>query len=252
MFEGGTRINGQAGQPKVSIITVVYNAAPLFKQYMANVLPYLNNDDVELVMIDGNSTDGTLGLLQEYNDRIDYWRSEPDDGIYDAMNKAITYSQGKWMFFLGMDDNLMDGFHNMVADLKDARTIYYGNTVYYGTPYRKVYDDYYLTKLNLVHQSIFYPRAVFNKYRYDTKYKVYADYHLNLRLWHDQDFKFVYRDHWVAGFPEGGFSSTAADPVFERDRDRLFKKYLGKKAYYRYLNRTLGWFKTLIRMVTNG
>lgn len=251
MTEGGQRLQGNTNQPRLSIITVVYNAAPLFGQYMANVAPYLNAD-VELVMIDGGSTDGTIDLLKTHSDKIDYWRSEPDKGIYDAMNKAISHTKGQWVYFLGIDDSLRDGFPAMVNELQDARTIYYGNTIYYGKPFGKQYDDYFLTKLNLVHQAVFYPRAVFDKYRYDTKYKVYADYHLNLRLWNDTDFQFSYRPHLVAGFPEGGFSSTATDPAFAQDRDRLFKQYLSRKAYYRYLNRTLGWFKTLIRVVTNG
>lgn len=251
MTEGGKRLTGHIKQPKVTIITVVFNAAALFEQYMANVIPFCN-DEVELVMIDGNSTDGTLELLQNNSDKIDYWRSEPDKGIYDAMNKAVKFARGQWLYFLGMDDTLMEGFPAMIADLQDAHTVYYGNSIYYGKLFKKVYDSYFLTKLNIVHQVIFYPRSVFDKYDYDSKYKVYADYYLNLRLWHNPQFKFEYRDHLIAGFPEGGFSTHTKDLVFEQDRDMLFKKYLGAKAYYRYLNRTLGWFKTIIRFVANG
>ena len=251
MIAGGKRLTGNTQQPKLSIVTATYNAAAFLPAYFINVTPYLN-DDVELVIIDGGSTDGTIELLQKHSDKIAYWLSEPDNGIYDAMNKAIRHTLGRWIYFLGADDSLMDGFGAMVAELQNESTVYYGATLFYGKPYHKIYNDYYLTKMNLVHQSLFYPRAVFEKYRYDARYPVYADYYLNLQLWHDPDFRFEYRDHLVAGFPEGGYSFYAKDPQFELDRDSLFRKYLSRYAYYRYLNRTLGWFKTLLRLLANG
>lgn len=250
MKTGGKRLNGATKQPGVSIITVLFNAAPLLDAYFTNVTPYLG-DDVELVIIDGNSTDGTLNILEQHNHTIDYWLSEPDQGIYDAMNKAIKKAKGRWLFFLGADDYLMDGFTRMVAELQDEQTVYYGNTMFYGKPHTRVYDAYFLTKLNFVHQSLFYPRRVFDKYSYDTRFKLYADYYLNLQLWADADFRFEHRSHMVAGFNEGG-ASAQEDPLFLQQRDALFKKYLGRKPYYRYLNRNLGWFKTLIRIITNG
>ena len=118
-------------------------------------------------------------------------------------------------------------------------------------PFFKVYDDYYLTKLNICHQAIFYPRAVFEKYKYDLKYKVYADYHLNLRCWKDPQFKFVHADYLIANFTNGGFSSFTKDPEFERDKDYLFKKYLKRASYYRYLNRSIGFFGMLKRFLQN-
>ncbi|HAL82175.1 MAG TPA: hypothetical protein DCO83_08025 [Mucilaginibacter sp.] len=112
--------------------------------------------------------------------------------------------------------------------------------MFYGKEFLKVYDDYYLTKLNICPQAIFYPKAVFDKYKFDKQYKVYADYHLNLRCWSDPQFDFVHAGHLVSYFCDGGFSSYTKDPFFERDRDMLFKKYLKPISYYRYLNRTLG------------
>ncbi len=123
--------------------------------------------------------------------------------------------------------------------------------MYYGKELLKLYDDYYLTKLNFCHQAIFYPKAVFTKYRYDLQYKVYADYHLNLRCWKDPMFKFVHADHLVASFPDGGFSTYTKDVVFEKDRDMLFKKYLKRSSYYRYLNRTLGFSRMCVRFIQN-
>jgi len=251
MIEGGKRIFGKGKTPKVSIITVTYNAAPLLTDYFENVKPYLS-DDVELIIIDGRSIDATLYLLQQNGNDIDYWLSETDNGIYDAMNKGVICARGQWLYFLGADDYLKEGFTQMVAQLKDKNTIYYGDTIYYGKHYSKIYNAYYLTKLNFVHQSLFYPRSVFDKYQYEARYRVYADYHLNLLLWGNDKFRFEHRPLLIAGFPEGGFSTHEKDPEFEKDRNKLFKKHLGRAAYYRYLNRSIGWFKTFFRIISNG
>ena len=251
MEQGGKRLNKlNSALPKVSVICVTFNSADTLPNMLKSYAQY-KTDDTELVIIDGNSTDSTITVIKENESLIDFWISEPDGGIYEAMNKAIQYTKGQWLVFIGSDDELAQGFGDMAAVLKEPDTIYYGNVIYYGNEFCKVYDDYYLTKLNICHQGIFYPGAVFDKYQYDTKYRVYADYHLNLRLWKDPAFKFVHEDYLVASFPEGGFSFYTKDLVFESERDQLFKQYLKRTSYYRYLNRTIGAFKTLIRFILN-
>jgi glycosyltransferase involved in cell wall biosynthesis len=251
MTEGGTRLTvNTLTAPKITIITVVLNAVALLPGYLENVRPFLS-EDVELVILDGASTDGTLELLKQHSDIIDYWASAPDKGIYDAMNTAVKYAKGKWLYFLGVDDTLLEDFKDIPALLKNETVVYYANVIYYGQPFYKVYDDYYLTKLNFIHQALFYPKAVFNTYQYDTRYKVYADYHVNLRLWKDPGFNFVHLEKLIATFPEGGFSSTTTDEHFENQRDQLFKQYLKPISYYRYLNRTIGALGMLKRFLIN-
>jgi len=250
MQQGGKRFNIPGTSSKVSIICVTYNVAATLPKLFESIRKY-KTDDTELVIMDGASKDGTIDLLKANEDLIDFWMSEPDGGIYEAMNKATKHTRGHWLIFMGADDELSEGFAGMINTLEDAHTIYYGNVIYYGREFCKVYDDYYLTKLNICHQGIFYPKAVFEKYQYDTKYRVYADYHLNLRLWKDPEFKFVHEDYLVASFPEGGFSTTTRDLVFEAERDALFKKYLKRASYYRYLNRSIGAFRTLGRFILN-
>ncbi|MGZ3755148.1 MAG: glycosyltransferase family 2 protein [Mucilaginibacter sp.] len=252
MQQGGKTLNQLNGTlPKVSVICVTYNAAGTLPTMLKSYGQY-KSADTELIIIDGNSTDDTIAVIKANEALIDFWISEPDEGIYEAMNKAVQYANGQWLIFIGSDDELAAGFAGMVATLTDTNTVYYGNVIYYGREFCKVYDDYYLTKLNICHQGIFYPRTVFQKYQYDTKYRVYADYHLNLRLWKDPAFKFNHQDYLIASFPEGGFSTTTKDLVFESERDQLFKKYLKPASYYRYLNRTLGFGKMLLKLITNG
>jgi glycosyltransferase involved in cell wall biosynthesis len=248
MQVGGLRINNTGiKNPIVSVVCVTLNAARQLPNLINSVAGKKNND-VEFIVIDGSSTDGTIDILSQSQHVIDFWLSEHDAGIYDAMNKSLNYVKGRWIIFLGADDELCEGFTEATTLLKNAGTIYYGNVNFYGKVFAKIYDDYYLTKLNICHQSIFYPTAVFSKYKFDLRYNVYADYDLNLRCWKDQDFKFEHVDHLVASFQDGGYSSFTKDPVFETDRDMLFKKYLKLTSYLRYLNRTLGFWNALKKL----
>jgi glycosyltransferase involved in cell wall biosynthesis len=252
MQQGGKRLNISSEiLPKVSIVCVTLNAAGKLPGLLLSIANF-KTADTELVIIDGNSTDGTVDILNQNNGLIDFWLSEPDTGIYEAMNKAINHLKGQWILFLGADDSLADEFAKILPLLCNPATIYYGNVFYYGKPFSKTYTDYYLTKLNICHQCIFYPKEVFNKYVFDLKYPVYADYYLNLRCWYDTDFKFVHLPFFAAYFAEGGFSSYTVDGQFETDRDWLFKQYLKPVSYYRYLKRTKGIYEALRKILLNN
>lgn len=237
--------------PLVTIACVTLNAANHLKTLLKSVREHRNND-VEFIIIDGGSTDGTLDLLRESPDIVDFWISRPDDGIYDAMNTALNYVQGKWVLFMGADDHLLEGFDAALEELKNPYTIYYGNLLFHGKRFDREYDDYYLTKLNICQQCIFYPAAVFDKYRFDLKYRVYADYNLNLNCWSDPRFKFKHINHLICHFSDGGFSSFAKDEAFEKEKDILFKKNLRRSSYYRYLNRTVGLAKMISRFLCDA
>ena len=249
---GGLRISNQCVKyPLVSIICVTRNAEKTLPA-LINSVAGQNATFAELIIIDGASEDGTCNILKTYDHKIDFWLSEPDNGIYHAMNKSLSWVRGRWVLFLGADDLLAGNFFKIAPYLKKKNTIYYGNAIYFGREFTKVYTDYYLTKLNICHQAIFYPKTVFDKYKYDLQYKVYADYHLNLRCWKDVQFNFVHIDHLVANFGDCGFSTYTKDTLFELDRDQLFKKYLKPSSYYRYLNRTIGFWATLKRLLRNN
>ncbi|MDB5009840.1 MAG: hypothetical protein JWQ06_629 [Mucilaginibacter sp.] len=236
---------------KVTVITVVRNAEKVIQGLFDSVRNFKTNE-VEFVVLDGLSEDNTVELIKKNEDIIDTWQSEPDKGIYDAMNKAVKLAKGEWLLFMGADDELLEGFKQILPVLKEENTIYYGKVIFHDTIITgKIKNNYMLTKTNICHQAIFYHRNVFSKYVYQTEYIKCADYVLNLKLWDDPEFKFVYCDYLIANFPQGGFSTYTEDPLFEKERGQLFKKYLKPMAYYRYLKKTLGIFKMFKRMLLN-
>ncbi|WP_295668026.1 glycosyltransferase, partial [uncultured Mucilaginibacter sp.] len=235
----------------ISVVCVTLNAAGTLPD-LINSIREQKTILMEFVVVDGGSKDDTIEILKANEDIVDAWISRADCGIYDAMNSSLNFIRGKWVIFLGADDLLLNGFNEMLALLKDSNTIYYGNLMYYGRKFAKKYDDYYLTKLNICQQAIFYPRSVFAKYNFNLKYRVYADYHLNLRCWADPQFNFFHAEHLISSFSDGGFSSYEKDFVFEQERDMLFKTYLKKSSYYRYVNRTRGFWVLLLSLFQPG
>ncbi|EGQ8088759.1 glycosyltransferase, partial [Vibrio vulnificus] len=118
---------------KVSIIVPVFNAIDHVLSFEESNLKFLlqySNDvtDFELIFIDGESVDGTLDELYKLSEKYNFIHlfSEKDEGIYDAMNKGIQYSNSEFVYFLGMDDVLLPGFFNMLEKLNSEYDIFYG------------------------------------------------------------------------------------------------------------------------------
>lgn len=115
--------------PLFSIITVVYNSETLLEDTLKSILQQ-TSDKFELIIIDGGSTDGTLEIIKKYEDKIDFWISEKDRGIYDAMNKGIRQAKGQYIWFINSGDSLFS--ENTLKDIEDMRVtadVYYGETM---------------------------------------------------------------------------------------------------------------------------
>jgi glycosyltransferase involved in cell wall biosynthesis len=218
--------------PLVSIIIVTYNAAE-FLQNCLNSIYKQKYPAIEIVMLDGASTDGTVDILKTNSDKITFWKSEKDEGIYDAMNKALAYTKGEWIYFLGADDVLFDGFSDLAYDLEDNTAIYYGSVMLRGRKYYGQASKYQLAKSTLCHQAIIYPAKVFQKYKFDTRYQISADFALNMKCWKDKEFRFEFRDHIVANFNHTGVSSKK-DLIFEKEKAGLIFKNFGFLTWLRF------------------
>lgn len=117
--EGGIRLQGKykadaEGQPLVSVITAVYNGAEFLEDTINSVLGQ-KYSNVEYIVIDGGSTDATLSIIRKYEHAIDYWVSEPDGGVYAAMNKGISLASGSWIGLINSDDRYTKDAIEIVA-----------------------------------------------------------------------------------------------------------------------------------------
>lgn len=224
--------------PKITIITVVYNCASTLEETIVSIINQ-DFDNFEFIIIDGGSTDGTIDVINKFKDKITYWVSEPDKGIYDAMNKGIKLAKGDFVYFLGGDDLLYSNYvlNKISSRLIDKNKIYYGNVLF--KTRNVIYDGKFnLLKIatrNISHQSIFYPREIFEKYSFDTKYIIFADYELNLKLYGNSSYSFDYMPITVALFNDEGVSgSNVLDLYFEKDRLEIIKNNF---PYWIYLYR---------------
>ncbi len=226
--------------PLVSIIIPVLNGATTLRQCL-NSIKEQDYPKLELIVIDGGSTDATVDILRENNDQITQWNSEPDDGVYDAMNKGIKVTSGDWVYFLGADDVLLNGFSRIIESFREHNTIYYGDVI---MPVRnRLYDGrfsaYKLACRNICHQSAFYPRAVLDKHTFNLKYTGLADYELNMRCFGDPDIRFEYIPETVARFQDNrGISQMRPDTIFDQEKLLLVKKNFPASIYYVIVIRT--------------
>lgn len=222
--------------PTVSIITVVYNGAATLEQTIRSVETQTFMDR-EYIIVDGGSRDGTLEIIKKYADRVDSsWVSEPDKGIYDAMNKGIRMARGEWLFFLGSDDTFLnDGVLTdfFATDLQGI-DLAYGDV--YSKDFKGRYDgEFTLEKLlsrNLSHQAAFYRRSLFHRLGdYDLRYRGHADWEFNLRCFSDPGVRTKYTGVLTASFGVGGISAS-------HDKPFLREKLLPAKL--RWLNNNPG------------
>ena len=196
----------------------------------------------ELIIVDGCSVDETIQVIKRNQAYITTWISEPDNGIYDAMEKGVNLSNGDWIYFLGADDKLVNCLDVVSKCLRNPKRIYYGNSYFLSR--NIVYDGIFtwekLAKKNICHQSIFYPRAVFSDYKYDPEYKVLGDYDLNLRCWAENKYKFVYIPVLVAIYNDRGFSAIQGRVDYMRIRQNTVETVFHRQLRIRkFLRRVL-------------
>jgi len=224
----------------VSIIIVTYNAGQ-YLQACFDSIRSQTSSAIEVIVVDGASKDNTVDILRVNEDLITSWVSEKDEGIYDAMNKAIKLAKGEWMYFIGADDTLLPDFSTMLKSLQDPHTIYYGSVLAKGGKYLGFMNSYRQAKIGICHQAMIYPKYVFSKYQFDPLYHISADHHLNMKCWADKTIKFQFVDHIIANFNHTGISSTQKDQLFEKHKANLIFKYFGLAVWGRFVFRRLKW-----------
>lgn len=202
--------------PKISVVTVSYNAIRTISKTITNVLSQ-KYPNLEYIVIDGGSTDGTFDILIEYSSHFTYWVSEPDRGIYYAMNKAINIATGEWIIFMNAGDLFVGNVLNKIfsEEIDNTIDVIYGDTIIkypFGDAY--VFADFFADNdinLPFCHQSAIVRTKYMKKKYFDPKYKVAADYNFFYSLYKEGRF-FLYVSMPIALYDSIGFS---ANRVFE-------------------------------------
>lgn len=227
----------------LSVIIPTFNSEATIARAL-NSLLCQTFQDFEICIIDGNSSDETLEKVSDFHAHFKNMRiiSEPDQGIYDAMNKGIDIAAGDWLYFLGSDDRVFD--ESVFAEIFNTRIpkdcgMIYGSVYIDGDASwaqgKQIYDGPFDTQKillkNICHQAIFYRKSLFQKFgKYKTQYPVCADWELNLRFFLKANP--IYLDRVIARFQGGGCSSQVInDPIcsVEKLRRRALKgHYLDK------------------------
>lgn len=167
-------------QPKISVVTVCYNAAETIEGTMLSVINQTYKN-IEYIIIDGGSTDGTVDIIRKYADRIAYWVSEPDKGIYDAMNKGIKVATGEWINFMNAGDRYAanDTLLKCLPYFQEKKDIISGiaflDKLKWYAPKESDLSVTFFLKKSLNHQATFIKRDLFKDRLYDTDLKIASD-----------------------------------------------------------------------------
>ena len=174
---------------KFSIITINYNNAKGLRNTIDSVVNQTYTD-FEFIIIDGGSTDGSVEVIKEYTNKITYWVSEPDKGIYNAMNKGIQVANGEYLNFM----NSGDCFYNndvlqKLADYHLEKDMIIGHDYHYNEELKLGHVSLEPMRLSMItfyeetlaHQSTFFKKSLFQEYQYDESYKFVSDWIFYLR-----------------------------------------------------------------------
>ena len=223
---------GHSEGPLFSVVIPAFRCAEKLERSIASVLAQPRGL-FELVVVDGDSRDGTLHVLRAHEPDL-RWISEPDRGVYDAMNKGIARTTGRYLYFLGAGDCLRENVLPKIAPQLSKNRIGFA------------YGDVFMHDRNIVwdgpwtpekfrtrtpcQQAIFYDRRVFARHGvFEQRFKTMADYAMNIRCFGDWRIEKIYLNEIIADYEGAGYSATVRDELFHSERPELLERHLGLK-----------------------
>jgi glycosyltransferase involved in cell wall biosynthesis len=222
---------GDSLKPCVTVITVVFNSAETLEETVRSVVNQ-TYDNVEYIIVDGGSTDGSLDIINKYENFIDYWVSEQDAGIYDAMNKGVVHASGEWALFMNSGDRFCceATIASLIKKIIGNPDVVYGDVqiLKNGRPAQIVPSRKMRTPLRSMpacHQSMMIKTKLLKQYPYDTKISIAADFDNLCRILTTggvtQQVPIV-----VSLISGGGVSDTNRDMVY-RQYQLISSRYFG-------------------------
>ncbi|MDB9384399.1 glycosyltransferase family 2 protein [Nodularia spumigena CS-584] len=236
-------------KPLISIITVVFNGEKYIEQTIQSVINQ-SYKNIEYIIIDGGSTDKTLDIIKQYEEYIDYWVSEPDQGIYDAMNKGIKASTGELIGLINSGDVYTNNAIKQVVELYTLNKPNHEHIIITGAMYRfndegsflfklvKKYEDLN-TRINkgmpINHPSTFVSINTYKTLDYfDPKFRICGDYDFIFRAYHSSIVKFIFTNTDIAYMRLGGVSEK-----FKSLWTRCIEHFLIRKSNIFWVNNFL-------------
>ena len=220
--------------PEISIITVVYNNAKYIEKTISSIINQ-TYDHIEFIIVDGGSTDGTLDIIRKYENKIGKWISEPDNGLYDAMNKGLQMATGDFVWFINSGDEIYSGstLENVLSGMDERDDILYGGTMMIDENgnekgERRLTPPESLTWISLrrgmlvSHQSILVRRGIAPQF--NMKYKISADIDWVIRSLKNAS-RIRNTNEYLSRFMEGGVSR-------KKLRQGLWERFIILSKYY--------------------
>jgi len=224
--------------PLISVIVAVFNAVATLQRCIDSFSDQ-TYPDKELIIIDGGSNDGSLNVLEANANRITYWESKPDRGIYHAWNKGLAHTRGEWLYFMGADDYFWssDVLDRMAPHLTAAYpplAVVYGRRALvndkgqtlslWGQNWARIRQEFLQHQMTIPHQCLFHHRSLFLNGGFDETFRITGDYELLLRYLKWGEARFV-ENLIVAGMRVGGLSTTRTNLItMVRENIRAQKK----------------------------
>lgn len=198
----------------VTIITVCYNAENCIQETIKSVISQIDID-FEYIIIDGLSTDKTINIINKYQNSIDLIISEPDNGIYDAMNKGIVNAKGDWVIFMNAGDKFYTNnilYKIFCNKTYDNLIVLYGNTSYYKNDKVKIIKTKSLKRIwkgmPICHQSMFVKTSYLKNNHFDVKYSFASDYNLLYKIYKSNKLSLKNLNTTISIISTNGISET--------------------------------------------
>lgn len=228
--------------PKVSIITINYNDGNGLEKTILSIVSQ-TVIDYEFIVIDGGSADNSVDVVKKYENKIKFWVSEKDNGIYDAQNKGVSKATGEYLIFLNSGDSFFD--KNVISKFCDFekanhKKVVYGNTNIIDSdgssrilcPPQKIdLNFWYANTLN--HQAVFMHNSLFQKYGvFSTKYKYASDFEHLFRIFVKEPTEFAYMNELVCNYDNTGLTSKGEfHKLIIEERKEILKLHVNESQF---------------------
>lgn len=214
----------------IDIVTINLNNRNGLKKTIESVVNQTYKDKINYIVIDGGSTDGSVDIIKQYSDKIDYWVSEKDNGLYNAMNKGIDVLKNEYALFLNSGDylssnNIIESVYNLLD-----KDIVYGNEYKIGNgrimraKYPDRLDDNFFKRTALPHQSTFIRTSLLKENKYSEEYKLLGDWKFFREMIIVNGASYKHLDTFISYYGLDGVS-TINRSVHEKEKEEYYRQH---------------------------